>query len=49
MSAFQAEEVGSIPTTGYVAVADMVMRRIVIPKYVGSNPIGHLCSCSSVG
>ena len=41
MSAFQAEEVGSIPTTGCVAVADMVMRRIVIPKYVGSNPIGH--------
>lgn len=25
-----------------VTVADMVMQRIVIPPYAGSNPVGHL-------
>lgn len=25
-----------------VPVADLVMHRIVVPKYAGSNPVGHL-------
>ena len=25
-----------------MTVADLVMQRIVVPPYVGSNPIGHL-------
>ena len=33
---------GSIPTQSTVAVADLVMHRIVAPDYVGSNPISHL-------
>ena len=32
---------GSNPTAVAVAVADMAMQRIVVPPYVGSNPIGH--------
>lgn len=27
-----------------MAVADMEMRRLVVPKYVGSTPISHLVS-----
>ena len=25
-----------------MAVAEMVMHRIVVPNYMGSNPIGHI-------
>lgn len=40
---------GSIPCMQAVAVADMVMQRIVDPPYAGSNPVGHLSGCSLVG
>lgn len=33
---------GSSPSGVTVAVADMAMHRIVVPKYVGSNPTGHI-------
>lgn len=33
---------GSNPVCSAVAVADLVMQRIVVPPYVGSNPISHL-------
>lgn len=33
---------GSTPTARTVAVAEMVMHRIVAPNYAGSNPVGHL-------
>lgn len=36
------EIAGSTPVSATVAVADLVMRRIVAPEYVGSNPISHL-------
>ena len=35
------EIAGSTPVSATVAVADLVMHRIVAPEYVGSNPIGH--------
>ena len=38
--------VGSSPTIPAVAVAELAMQRIVVPRgeilYVGSSPIGHL-------
>ena len=34
--------VGSNPTSATVTVADLVMRRIVIPDYAGPNPVSHL-------
>ena len=42
--------VGSRPTVVAVTVADLVMQRIVVPPYVGSNPIGHLlCAFRIIG
>ena len=38
------KHVGSNPTLITVCVADLVMHRIVVPAYVGSNPIVHLKS-----
>ena len=34
--------VGSNPTSATVTVADLVMRRIVVPDYAGPNPVSHL-------
>ena len=34
--------VGSRPTVVVVTMADLVMQRIVVPPYMGSNPISHL-------
>ena len=34
--------VGSNPTSATVTVADLVMHRIVVPDYAGSNPVSHL-------
>lgn len=31
-----------------MAVAEMVMRRIVVPNYAGSNPVGHLGNTDKV-
>jgi hypothetical protein len=42
MQAFGSCVKGSTPFIGTVAVADWVMRQIVVLVYVGSNPIGHL-------
>ena len=36
------DRVGSSPTTPIVAVAELVMHRIVVPNHAGSNPVGHL-------
>lgn len=36
------KRVGSNPTLTTVCVADLVMHWIVVPAYVGSNPIVHL-------
>lgn len=33
---------GSSPPVSTVTVAELAMRRIVVPKYAGSNPVGHL-------
>ena len=43
VSAFQAEDVGSIPITRsiMVTIAQLVERRIVVPNVVGSSPTGH--------
>lgn len=38
---------GSNPAKGTVAVAEMVMHRIVNPNYMGSNPIGHITNLGS--
>ena len=35
---------GSNPSLQTVAVAQLVVRRIVVPLVVGSSPIGHLCT-----
>ena len=32
---------GSIPSSGTVAVAELVMRQIVVLNYAGSSPVGH--------
>ena len=44
-SGSQPGEVGSIPTSGTVAVAEMVMHRIVVPDYASSSltlsPVGQ--------
>ena len=34
---------GSNPSLQTVAVAQLVVQRIVVPPVVGSSPIGHLC------
>ena len=34
--------VGSRPTVVVVTMADLAMQRIVVPHYMGSNPISHL-------
>lgn len=41
ITAFQAEDVGSIPTTRSVTVAEWFMRLIVGQVNAGSNPVGH--------
>ena len=33
---------GSNPVCSVVTMADLAMQRIVVPPYVGSNPISHL-------
>ena len=35
------EIAGSTPVSATVAVADLVMHRIVAPEYAGSTPVGH--------
>ena len=32
-----------------VALAELVMHRIVVPDYAGSNPVGHPTRINSVG
>ena len=39
---WDVEVVGSSPATPTVTVADLVMRRIVVPDYAGPNPVSHL-------
>lgn len=41
ITAFQAEDVGSIPTTRSVTVAEWFMRLFVEQVNAGSNPVGH--------
>lgn len=33
---------GSNPVCSVVTMADLAMQRIVVPPYMGSNPISHL-------
>ena len=35
------EITGSTPVSATVAVADLVMHRIVAPEHAGSTPVGH--------